>query len=99
MSVGKQRPRQGYARLNLTLPRELKGWLTGLSEKIKEGGGYLLPRNLIIRACLAAIKESGLDIDLRDMKVRKKGLPNIRLASSVEIEREFVRRIKAALKK
>ena len=58
-----------------------------------------MPRNLIIRACLAAIKESGLDIDLRDMKVRKKGLPNIRLASSVEIEREFVRRIKAALKK
>jgi len=92
-------------RLSLTIPEELKDWLYGFSREIKRAGGYKLPNTIIIRACIRAIKESGLDFDLSNIKDEQhRGLADTGANEDMEnilLDRllNAIQRKKASLKK
>ncbi|MBN1697080.1 MAG: hypothetical protein JW881_06175 [Spirochaetales bacterium] len=89
--------KSSYDRINVTLPPHLNEWLLQFSLEIKKAGGYKLPKTLIIRSFIRAIKESGLSINLKNIRDdRKKGIAD--KVSSIEIENLLVSRILAAIR-
>ena len=77
--------KSSYDRFSLTLPSALNEWLHQFIMEIKNAGGYKLPRTLIIRAFIRAIRESNLNIDLSNIKDdEKKGISPLLLLPLVE---------------
>ena len=88
--------KSSYDRFSLTLPAELNEWLYQFTLEIKKNGGYKLPKTLIIRAFIRAIRESGLSIDLSDIRDDEKvGIAD--KVSSNKLEDILVTRIVQAI--
>jgi len=84
--------RDKYERISLTIHDELNTWLYDLSCEIKKLGGYKIPKTLIIRAFIRAFRECKPNLDLSNLKIDSKGIKNLQIASSQEVEDELVRR-------
>lgn len=56
-------------RIPLTVTKEMEDWLYNLSKKLRDCGGYKLPKTYILRALIGAIMK--LDIDLNNIKDEK----------------------------
>jgi hypothetical protein len=90
--------KSSYDRISLTLPAQLNEWLHQFALEIKKSGGYKLPKTLIIRSFIRAIKESNIKIDLSDIKDdQTKGIAD--KVSSLRIEDILVSRILQAIEK
>jgi hypothetical protein len=86
-----------YDRISLTLPPEINEWLHQFTLEIKKRGGYKLPKTLVIRAFIRAIMESGISIDLGQIRDdSSKGIAD--KVSSIKIENILVDRITGAIK-
>ena len=83
--------KEGYERFSLTLPEDLNDWLYAFSLRVKRSGGYRIPKTLIIRAFIRAIKESDLEVDLSNL--RDPDIKGIRGVDSQGMEDELVRRL------
>ena len=90
--------RKGYDHFSLTIPNELNDWLYNLSREIKRAGGYSVPKTLIVRAFIRAFKNSGKKLNIDNIRVKTKGMQNLRIASSQEVEDELVKRLIRAFK-
>jgi hypothetical protein len=91
-------PKAEYDRLSLTLPPDLNEWLHRFRMEIKQAGGFKLPRTLIVRAFIRAIKESRIAIDLKDLRDNdKKDIAD--KVSSTKLEDMLVERLIQAIKK
>jgi hypothetical protein len=89
--------KSSYDRISLTLPPQLNEWLHQFALEIKKEGGYKLPKTLIIRAFIRTIKESGITIDLSNIRDnQKRGIAD--KVSSTRIEDILVLRILQAIK-
>ncbi len=89
--------KSSYDRVSLTLPAELHEWLHQFTLEIKRNGGYKLPKTLVIRAFIRTIMESGLAIDLGNIK----DTSNASIAdkvSSIKLEDILVSRIIDAIR-
>jgi hypothetical protein len=91
--------RKDYEHLSVTIPNDLNDWLYRFSLEIKRAGGYRLPKTLIVRAFIRAVKDSGINIDLCNIRINKQGIYKLRLASSQEVENELVKRLIKAFRK
>ncbi len=60
--------KSSYDRLSLTLPDHLNDWLYQFTVEIKRNGGYRVPKTLVLRAFIRAVKESGIQIDLKNIR-------------------------------
>jgi hypothetical protein len=86
-----------YDRFSLTLPQQLNDWLYKFTNEIKRAGGYRVPKTLVVRAFVRAIKESKINIDISDIRddTIKRGIAgNI---SSDKVENLLVKRIITAI--
>jgi hypothetical protein len=89
--------KSSYDRVSLTLPAELHEWLHHFTLEIKRNGGYKLPKTLVIRAFIRTIMESGLAINLSD--IRDPGSTTIAdKVSSIKLEDILVSRIIEAIR-
>jgi len=87
-----------YDRFSLTIPDTLNEWLYAFTIKVKKAGGYRIPKTLVVRAFIRAIKESKIKIDLKNIRDKKKS-PVAGKVSSDTVENMLVKRIVSALKK
>jgi hypothetical protein len=89
--------KSAYERLSLTLPLALDEWLQQFSLEIKRSGGYKLPKTVIIRAFIRTIMESGISINLANIRdIESKTIAD--KVSSTKIEDMLVARIIEAIK-
>ena len=87
-----------YDRFSLTIPDELNEWLYDFTVKIKKAGGYRVPKTLVVRSFIRAMKESRVSIDLTNIRDDKyKGIAG--KVSSDVVENKLVKRIISSLKK
>jgi tRNA 2-selenouridine synthase SelU len=89
--------KSSYDRLSLTLPVELHEWLHQFTLEIKKNGGYKLPKTLVIRAFIRTIMESGIVIDLTNIRGKENTCIADRV-SSVKLEDLLVSRIIEAIR-
>ncbi|MBN1411554.1 MAG: hypothetical protein JW969_11970 [Spirochaetales bacterium] len=86
-----------YDRLSLTLPKDLNDWLHHFRQVIKDAGGFKLPRTLIVRAFIRAVKESKIKINLQNIRDNdKKEIAD--KVSSAKLENILVSRLIEAIK-
>ena len=60
--------KSSYDRFSLTLPQDINEWLYDFTVDIKKAGGYRVPKTLVVRAFIRAIKESDIKIDITNIK-------------------------------
>ena len=58
--------KQGYWRLQLTLPKRMDLFLIRLGERAKESGGFKMRKTQIIRSLIALLQE--LDVDVSGVR-------------------------------
>lgn len=56
-------PKSRYFRINLTLPDALDRFLEEVGIEAKAGGGYKLPKTMILRALVRLMAELDVDVD------------------------------------
>ena len=85
-----------YDRFSLTLPAEINEWLYQFTLDIKKSGGYRVPKTLVVRAFIRAIQESGIEIDIGNIRTENtKGIGG--KVSSDQIENMLKNRILKAI--
>jgi hypothetical protein len=89
--------KSGYDRVSLTLPPALHEWLYQFTLEIKRNGGYKLPKTLVIRAFIRSVMESGMKINLADIRDHESTTIADKV-SSVKIEDLLVSRIVEAIR-
>jgi hypothetical protein len=89
--------KSAYDRISLTLPLALNEWLHQFTLEIKKSGGYKLPKTLVIRAFIRTIMESGIRIDLSNIRDHESTSIADKV-SSVKIEDLLVSRIIEAIR-